>query len=819
MYCPGVRPLSRFLVRAPLLPVVALRNKKIDEPLFEKAVREKKGARDRYRRRAAFRPTPHGLWAGVLMGTLGAKTRIDTGAPRAQLFVSHGRLWEAARARLNDPDARLRSKIRIAPSLIHDQRQASWLAFGEDGSAEALLREAELDETLLDLIDHAREWIAWPTDFDDEFLLQLIDDGFLVSDLEPPLVGPPPPRCDEIDHAVLTFDGEITLARSIVERAARLAPILHRLQQVMAPPVAERAQLPAVDVVSELFGSGALDLASLARGEYGVLLESMSSDAPPIPSWLLERILTEDAQLDSAELDELLPPSEIGPTCELFLQPTKNSRDWLLGLHAPAGATWGRFAHALGQPMIDALDELADAERAARPGEEFLDLAFAPTRALADLASHPPLRNAALALIGWPDRAVAVDSLSLVTGGPELGLRVGEQPVRPSPLHRLRSATAPDGVHRLLSGWSLERQHAPWAFTWGPLSSLPRLPRVTLDEFVIAPASWRLPPPKTNLKKWRRDLGVPRFVQVGEEDELLFVDLDEKNPLDKLRGRVWEIWPPLDEGLDRCGRRIEAVIALAAGDSEVARAQIAATAAAGVVAPPAVEGPATEWLSFKLFGAPDRADAVLHAVIAPLVEEARRAGELVRWFFLRYVDPPGRPHLRLRFLGDKAALAARLEACSAPAREAGDVVLIERNDYFREYARYGRDAYPTLEKLFEIDSDLALSTLGQEVSNCLLTSMDGLASQLDLDERRRLAAELRRATEDELDEDLAPEYRARQKEFLELLRDRPAINLPPFDRALLPALLHLAAVRRDPSSEARTYYFWERALDSLSHQR
>ena len=35
----------------------------------------------RYQRRAGFRPTPHALWAGVTVGTLGARTRIELGEP------------------------------------------------------------------------------------------------------------------------------------------------------------------------------------------------------------------------------------------------------------------------------------------------------------------------------------------------------------------------------------------------------------------------------------------------------------------------------------------------------------------------------------------------------------------------------------------------------------------------------------------------------------------------------------------------------------------------------------------------------------------
>src|SRR4051812_29756630 len=59
-------------------------------------------ALERYARRAAFRPTPHGLLAGVCMGQLGARTAVATGAPSAHLVPSWARIDSLARALLDD---------------------------------------------------------------------------------------------------------------------------------------------------------------------------------------------------------------------------------------------------------------------------------------------------------------------------------------------------------------------------------------------------------------------------------------------------------------------------------------------------------------------------------------------------------------------------------------------------------------------------------------------------------------------------------------------------------------------------------------------
>jgi len=72
-----------------------------------------------------------------------------------------------------------------------------------------------------------------------------------------------------------------------------------------------------------------------------------------------------------------------------------------------------------------------------------------------------------------------------------------------------------------------------------------------------------------------------------------------------------------------------------------------------------------------------------------LIEEARAAGELKQWFYLRYLDPPDRWHLRLRLLPvDAHAVEQRLFDLLEPARAACDVVAVERGDYFREHGQW-----------------------------------------------------------------------------------------------------------------------------------
>jgi lantibiotic biosynthesis protein len=532
--------------------------------------------------------------------------------------------------------------------------------------------------------------------------------------------------------------------------------------------------------------------------------------APRLLTLLVDRIAAAsragevEIHLSSEQLDELLPAADAPGSCELFLTPPgepslrraapSKAKDgpaaasgpgwgWLLGLHAPAGSSWGRFAHALSDvEQAQLFEPLVAAERETRPGESCVDVAFAPDVQLGDLCSHPAFREGALAITHWPQRRDALDEggenrgtygsvstaldLELVAepaAGEPLALRHGVRPLSPSPFHRVRSTTAPPGMWRLLTGWSLYRQHRPWAMLWGGLSDLEHLPRVRLDGFVIAPASWRLPPdvvrdlagPSGNSRtpaaqrrfsEWRRGSSVPRQVQVGSEDELLPVDLDSADAAVDLRGhdRVFEIWPPLADTPDEQGRRVEAVIALVDHPDGDRRARLesdwARVSRTGLVPPPHLRQPGEDgagWTTYKLFGLAETQAAILAEIVAPAVAAARDAKEISSWFFQRYVDPPGRrAHLRVRVHGDGERMAARLEAEveQTAARARGQIVSIERTPYFPESARYGgRAGLPAIHRLFEVESDLICACLAS--TEAIETEASSDESPADMDEQ------------------------------------------------------------------------------------
>ena len=317
---------------------------------------------------------------------------------------------------------------------------------------------------------------------------------------------------------------------------------------------------------------------------------------------------------------------------------------------------------------------------------------------------------------------------------------------------------------------------------------------------------------------------------------------------------------------DEGGRRVEAVVAVAHvpdGDEiEGLTATIEATRAAGRVPPPAQAPPAENWVSFRLYGAVERQDAVLFEAVGPAVKAALDAGEIDAWFFLPYVDQPGRRH-HLRVRGH-AGSERKAEAFSRRVRRAlaflcarGDVVSVEMGGYFREAARYGGAALmPAVERLFQASSELVLAILEAEdqgtaqVDRVALAvrAADAIAGGLGLDVAARmgLARRCREACARAglLDEEHArQEYRQRARQLLAWLAGQGADVCTPALASLnetaaslagslnsdlrlalqqkLPVLLHLQDVRlagANLAAEALAHYLWHRTLEGIAAQ-
>ena len=294
----------------------------------------------------------------------------------------------------------------------------------------------------------------------------------------------------------------------------------------------------------------------------------------------------------------------------------------------------------------------------------------------------------------------------------------------------------------------------------------------------------------------------------------------------------------------RDGRRVEAIVAVVARESLPSPSP-----RPGRVPPPREAPPLAGWRTFKLFGASAGQDALLTGTVVPTMAEARAAGEIDAWFFLRYIDGPGeRPHLRVRARGhdggEPVAFERRLRAALQAVRALGVVTSLETGDFFPERGRFDADDLTAVHAIFEADSEVVAALLDGDPQLDRIGALPGLFDALarglglDLPERHALARGRRSAAEawTQLDSDARREsdaaFRRHARPLRAALIDPPpllaryqsrvaaaATDLKDTARSqLLPSLLHLSAVRLvgpDPEAERLAYTFWERTLEGL----
>src|SRR6185436_4496428 len=116
-------------------------------------------SRRRYLARAAFRCTPHGLWAGVGVGRVADKTVVASG----QALAAHeaprwADLAALGRSLLDEPARREKVRLRRTPSLLWRHDRLTWLAAGEVAAEQ---KHAEADLLLEAVLDACDDWCAW----------------------------------------------------------------------------------------------------------------------------------------------------------------------------------------------------------------------------------------------------------------------------------------------------------------------------------------------------------------------------------------------------------------------------------------------------------------------------------------------------------------------------------------------------------------------------------------------------------------------------------------------------------------------------------
>ncbi len=450
----------------------------------------------------------------------------------------------------------------------------------------------------------------------------------------------------------------------------------------------------------------------------------------------------------------------------------------------PSGARLlGRFCH--GDPELRAcVEEHLRAEEALNPGVTYFEIVHLPEGRVGNVLARPLLRSMELEYLGASGAAreqrLRVDDLTIRIMGNRVVLRSRSRgvEVRPRMTTAHNTAWRALGIYRFLAALQAEGCIEGITWTWGPLESQPRLPRVRVGRIVLVRQQWNVRRPEVErlraatghaafraVQEWRAQRGIPRWAGLVDSDNVLPIDFDQPLSvavfLDELKGRegctVHELFP---------GARTDAVEGPEGRfTNEIVVPVVRKKVAAPAVVPrstrrlaqslrengaaPEVFTPGSEWLAVKLYTGAALADRVLTEVIAPLVETAAANGSIRSWFFIRYADPDW--HLRVRFRGESAGLfedvLPALHRAAAPFVHDRRIHRVQIDTYLRETARYGGPlGIEACEELFHRDSVAVLAFL-QEA-----TGDDGL------DARWRFACRSMETALDDLGLDLARKH-------------------------------------------------------------
>ncbi|HEU4406670.1 MAG TPA: lantibiotic dehydratase [Polyangiaceae bacterium] len=609
-------------------------------------------------------------------------------------------------------------------------------------------------------------------------------------------------------------DGEATLGERVLDEIGRAVELLTRISEApdgealkrFRERFAERYEgrtVPLVDALDEELGVG-FPLASGPSADPAPLLQA--ADLPTRPDGAtpaafgaadahkLRRLLELIARgenvwaLDDADVEALaheplpLPDAFVAMATLAAESPEAVARgDYAFALRAaggPSGARlFGRFCH--GAPGLRAAVEAhLRAEEALRPDAIFAEIVHLPQGRLGNILCRPPLRAYEIAYLARPgvDPAHALPITDLLVGLERGRIVVRSQRLGREIVPRLTSAHAVGPrdlpIYRFLTALQTQDGTPSLGWSWGPLASAPRLPRVVRGRAVLSPARWALRKADLEPLAWargaqrfraadglRRRLDLPRWLSVGQGDQRLAIDLDNALSVDALaelaRGRdelsAQELYPPPEGACVRGeGGRYAHEIAVpfvrrATAPTPEARPQGDAGPPPAAPAsearpqgdtgpPPAARPPealpppearpdggtlaervfvpGSEWLTVKCYAGAAGVDRLLCEVAAPAVEAARAEGLVDRWFFVRYGDPAW--HLRLRFHGAGRALLGQLlpdlHDRLAPFVGGGVVSRVQVDTYQRETERYGgREAIAAAEEIFFHDSEASLA--------------------------------------------------------------------------------------------------------------
>ena len=286
------------------------------------------------------------------------------------------------------------------------------------------------------------------------------------------------------------------------------------------------------------------------------------------------------------------------------------------------------------------------------------------------------------------------------------------------------------------------RKYIRW--DWEFLKGQPYLPRVCYKNIILCPAVWSIKSKlllkieKTPKSSWneqfqviRKDLEIPRFVELSDADNNLLLDLESEQGVRILileTRKTGADFAKLKEVLyseknllvhNERGSFTNEVIIPFVKEKVEEKIPRSINSAIGEDVSKRKFSPCEDWVYIKIYAEAGVLDKLLTEKLNPINEALQKDGIISNWFFIRYADPDY--HIRIRYkLIDKNEFSKIVNDINDALKDYVRDLLVWNvtiDTYDRELERYGDSSIDITEYLFSLNSQLVLNLQTRLFSN------------------------------------------------------------------------------------------------------
>ncbi|WP_143959146.1 thiopeptide-type bacteriocin biosynthesis protein [Litoribacter populi] len=354
------------------------------------------------------------------------------------------------------------------------------------------------------------------------------------------------------------------------------------------------------------------------------------------------------------------------------------------------------------------------------PSVIYADVDLDETPLVNQLSQHRNLLSYSITLFGRKDNPKTMDFGSLWIGIHDgeviIYSKVHQKRVIPVFQHSVDPKHITHPLARLL--WEVAHQNRAKSVTdhYNPSELVPHVPQLNWGELVVKPAAWLIQENEAlsigELRAWVEKMKVPRHVLIGNLDQELLIDLECRlsveifmSELTKNKKLVLKecLWIQNESFKTEEGKTLYPQFSVSLPQKEYRFSD------KKLFFNPKVK-PDPLWLSFKIYLSPADAVGFLQTQVKSVLDNELVKKNQVRWYYLAYDD--GDFHLKLRLKireSQKEDVQKTLFFLLAKNPIIQSVIC---NDYYPETAKYGFKSISISERIFQMESELAVDMEG-----------------------------------------------------------------------------------------------------------